>query len=121
MRARAVLAAMAVALGCALPAPGDDVVITVHNLSDLDRVEEPVRLGVPAASAGRLTDASPPLRLLLTDDESEAADIAALLHELNGARQDVERKIFDEAVVLVEALTELPPIIACMSLRERCL
>lgn len=69
------------------------------------------RLAPRLNAAGRLADASPPLRLLLTDSESEAAGIAARLHELNGARQDVERQILDEAVARVEALLPLPPII----------
>ncbi len=66
------------------------------------------RLAPRLNAAGRLADPSPPLRLLLTEDEKEAAEIAALLHELNGARQDVEREILEEAVAQVEALTELP-------------
>jgi len=69
------------------------------------------RLAPRLNAAGRLADASPPLRLLLTESESEAAEIAGRLHELNGARQDVERQILDEAVARVEALAELPPII----------
>jgi len=66
------------------------------------------RLAPRLNAAGRLADPSPPLRLLLTDDEGEAAEIAALLHELNGARQDVEREILEQAVAHVEALVELP-------------
>jgi single-stranded-DNA-specific exonuclease len=69
------------------------------------------RLAPRLNAAGRLTDASPPLRLLLTESESEAGEIAGRLHELNGARQDVERQILDEAMARVEALEELPPII----------
>jgi len=66
------------------------------------------RLAPRLNAAGRLADPSPPLRLLLTEDEVEAAALAAKLHELNGARQDVERQILDEAVAQVEALPELP-------------
>lgn len=67
------------------------------------------RLAPRLNAAGRLADPSPPLRLLLTEDEEEARELAAKLHELNGARQDVERQILDQAVAEVEALTELPP------------
>ena len=67
------------------------------------------RLAPRLNAAGRLADPSPPLRLLLTDDEAEAKSLAAALHELNGARQDVERQIFDQAISVVEALSELPP------------
>ncbi len=66
------------------------------------------RLAPRLNAAGRLADPSPPLRLLLTDDEDEAAEIAVRLHELNGARQDVEKEILEEAVAQVEALPELP-------------
>jgi single-stranded-DNA-specific exonuclease len=67
------------------------------------------RLAPRLNAAGRLADPSPPLRLLLTDDEDEAAALAAELHELNGARQDVERQILEEALRRVEDLAELPP------------
>jgi len=67
------------------------------------------RLAPRLNAAGRLADPSPPLRLLLTDDEDEAATLAARLHELNGARQDVERQILEEALRQVEGLAELPP------------
>ena len=69
------------------------------------------RLAPRLNAAGRLADPSPPLRLLLTEDPQEARVLAARLHELNGARQDVERQILDEAVQRVEALAELPPVL----------
>jgi single-stranded-DNA-specific exonuclease len=62
-------------------------------------------------AAGRLADASPPLRLLLTDDEAEATAIAGVLHELNGARQDVEKGILEEALAHVESMDPLPPVL----------
>ncbi|MBN1629003.1 MAG: DHH family phosphoesterase, partial [Thermoleophilia bacterium] len=67
------------------------------------------RLAPRLNAAGRLADPSPPLRLLLTEDEEEARELAAKLHELNGLRQDVERQILEEAVRRVDALPELPP------------
>ncbi len=69
------------------------------------------RLAPRLNAAGRLADPSPPLRLLLTEDEREASDLAAKLHELNGMRQDVERQLLEEAVARVETLAEIPPII----------
>ncbi len=69
------------------------------------------RLAPRLNAAGRLADPSPPLRLLLTDDEQEAASLAQALHELNGARQDVERHILEEAVECVESSGSLPPVI----------
>jgi single-stranded-DNA-specific exonuclease len=69
------------------------------------------RLAPRLNAAGRLADPSPPLRLLLTEDEKEAASLAHELHELNGARQDVERQILEQAVECVDSCGELPPII----------
>jgi len=69
------------------------------------------RLAPRVNAAGRLADPAPPLRLLLSEDEREAEAVAARLHELNGARQDVERQILEEATAAVEALPDLPPVV----------
>jgi single-stranded-DNA-specific exonuclease len=69
------------------------------------------RLAPRLNAAGRLADPSPPLRLLLTEDEKEAASLAQELHELNGTRQDVERHILDQAVECVESAGPPPPVI----------
>lgn len=55
------------------------------------------RLGPRLNAAGRLATAEKALRLLLTSDETEAKELAALLDEQNRDRQAVERKIYDEA------------------------
>ena len=62
-------------------------------------------------AAGRLLEAGPPLELLLTDDEETAIEISRKLHELNCERQEVERRILDDAVRQVEGLAELPPVL----------
>ena len=91
------------------PRPGLRALATVSGCTGaVDSGAVAFRLAPRLNAAGRLADPSPPLRLLLTDDEAEAAAIAAQLHELNGARQDVERQILDEAVAQVEALADLP-------------
>jgi single-stranded-DNA-specific exonuclease len=69
------------------------------------------RLAPRLNAPGRLADPSPPLRLLLTEDEREAQRLAQTLHELNGARQDVERQIVEEAVRRVDECEALPPIV----------
>ncbi len=66
------------------------------------------RLGPRLNAAGRISDAEKPLRLLLTDDDAEAERLAAELDEMNRQRQEVERRIFQEALEEVEALAELP-------------
>jgi len=58
---RWVAAAALLALAGALPAAGEGEIITVHNLSNADRVAEPVRLGVPlppGETAAHVVDAS---------------------------------------------------------------
>jgi single-stranded-DNA-specific exonuclease len=69
------------------------------------------RLAPRLNAAGRLADPSPPLRLLLTEDETEAVSLARQLHDLNGARQDLERQILDEALQIVSSMGHLPPIL----------
>jgi single-stranded-DNA-specific exonuclease len=55
------------------------------------------RLGPRLNAAGRLATAEKALRLLLTNDEKEAEELAALLDTQNRDRQAVERKICEEA------------------------
>jgi single-stranded-DNA-specific exonuclease len=51
------------------------------------------RLGPRLNAAGRLSTAEKSLRLLLTQDETEAAELAEFLDKHNRERQDVEKKI----------------------------
>jgi single-stranded-DNA-specific exonuclease len=55
------------------------------------------RLGPRLNAAGRLATAEKALRLLLTSDETEAGELAALLDAQNRERQGVERRIWTEA------------------------
>lgn len=52
------------------------------------------RLGPRLNAAGRLSTAEKSLQLLLTHDESEAAELAEFLDKQNRERQDVEKQIF---------------------------
>jgi single-stranded-DNA-specific exonuclease len=76
----------------------------VRKLMEIAAVRSPVaaediafRLGPRLNAAGRLSTAEKALRLLLTNDETEAAELAALLDAQNRERQGVERKICGEA------------------------
>ena len=76
----------------------------IRRLMEVAAVRPPVaaediafRLGPRLNAAGRLTTAEKALRLLLTRDEAEAAELAALLDMQNRERQTVERKICGEA------------------------
>ena len=53
-------------------------------------------------AAGRVGEPMDGLRLLLTDDEQEAAAIAARLEVLNTERQALDQQILDEALLQVE-------------------
>ena len=71
------------------------------------------RLGPRLNAAGRLTTAEKALRLLLTEDLSEAIALAAELDGQNRERQSVEREIVDAAEqrIATENLAEAPAIV----------
>lgn len=54
-------------------------------------------------AVGRLESAVPGVELLLTDDPQRAAALAAELDAANTERRQVERRIFEEAVEMLEA------------------
>ena len=60
------------------------------------------RLGPRLNAAGRLSTAEKSLRLLLTEDESEATMLAAELDRQNRERQDVETQIFVAATEKID-------------------
>lgn len=61
-------------------------------------------LGPRLNAAGRMDEGLPALQLLLSEDVTEARQLARLLNEANDARRAVERDIFEEAVEEVSAL-----------------
>ena len=60
------------------------------------------RLGPRLNAAGRLSTAEKSLRLLLTNDEDQAAALAIELDQQNRARQEVEKEILAAAIVMIE-------------------
>ncbi len=64
------------------------------------------RLAPRINAAGRLSHPETALQLLLTADDTEAAELAGRLEELNRERQAVEDRIVREAVAQVEAWPE---------------
>ncbi len=54
-------------------------------------------------AAGRIGDARETVRLLISEDETEARKIAVHLNELNSRRQQIEEKILTEAREMIEA------------------
>lgn len=76
----------------------------IRKLMEVAAVRSPImaehigfRLGPRLNAAGRLATAEKALRLLLTNDEKEAAELATFLDAQNRERQAVERKICEEA------------------------
>jgi single-stranded-DNA-specific exonuclease len=61
------------------------------------------RLGPRLNAAGRLSTAEKSLRLLLTQEESEAAVLAEELDQQNRERQEVEQEIFDAAIERIDS------------------
>jgi single-stranded-DNA-specific exonuclease len=64
------------------------------------------RLAPRINAAGRLQHPETALQLLLTEDDTEAAELAGRLEELNRERQAVEDRIVREAIAQVEAWPE---------------
>jgi single-stranded-DNA-specific exonuclease len=64
-------------------------------------------LGPRLNAAGRVGDATDGLRLLLSDDPAESADLAQKLESMNVERQALDQRILDEALEQVEQTTDL--------------
>jgi single-stranded-DNA-specific exonuclease len=60
------------------------------------------RLGPRLNASGRLSTAEKSLRLLLTNDEEQAAALAIELDQQNRTRQEVEKEILAAAIVTIE-------------------
>jgi single-stranded-DNA-specific exonuclease len=83
--------------------------IGLQKLMQIAGVHRPIlpedigyRLGPRLNAAGRLSTAEKSLRLLLTEDESEATMLAAELDRQNRERQDVETQIFAAATEKID-------------------
>jgi single-stranded-DNA-specific exonuclease len=83
--------------------------IGLKKLMEVAGVRQPIlpedigyRLGPRLNAAGRLTTAEKSLRLLLTQDESEAMVLATELDRQNRDRQEVEKQIFEAAVEKID-------------------
>ena len=63
-------------------------------------------------AAGRLGEAADAVRLLVTEDDREAAELAGLLNRLNQERQRVEEGIVAEAIRAAEAAPSGPLVLA---------
>jgi len=66
-------------------------------------------------AAGRLGDAADAVRLMLTEDDREATELAGALDRLNRARQQIEEAITAEALQFAEESTQGPIVLASRS------
>lgn len=85
----------------------------LFDVAGLDSAPTPYHLGFilgPRINAGgRIGDAALGARLLATDDEAEAAKIAALLDKLNRERKAIETQMLDEAMAIADQRVETDP------------
>jgi single-stranded-DNA-specific exonuclease len=84
--------------------------IGLRKLMEVAGVQQPIlpdsigfRLGPRLNAAGRLSTAEKSLRLLVTQDESEAAVLAEELDQQNRERQEVEQQVFAAAVERIDS------------------
>ncbi|MEJ8573749.1 single-stranded-DNA-specific exonuclease RecJ [Microbaculum marinum] len=83
--------------------------VGLNALADASRLNEPpdtyhlgFLLGPRINAGGRVGDAALGVRLLLSGDGAEAAEIAGVLDRLNRERQDIEAAILAEAMAMVD-------------------
>jgi single-stranded-DNA-specific exonuclease len=73
----------------------------VANVPDkVDPYHIGFRIGPRLNAAGRLSDATAALELLLTDNAARARELAGLLNDHNAERQRIEGRIVDEAIAM---------------------
>jgi single-stranded-DNA-specific exonuclease len=87
----------------------------LRKLMEISGVKPPIftddigyRLGPRLNAAGRLNTAEKSLRLLLTQNESEATELAELLDKQNRERQEVEKQVF--AAVEEKIVSQFNPL-----------
>jgi single-stranded-DNA-specific exonuclease len=87
--------------------PGLRALMDVSGISStqlIQPVDISFRLGPRINASGRLADAALSVELLLSEDPAFSRDTAQRLDEFNRERQDIERKITEEAEKMVEEL-----------------
>ena len=75
-------------------------------------------LGPRLNAAGRVGDAMDGLRLLLTDDEHAAHDLARSLDTINARRQEIDERILAEAIDDIEHTVDLESSLGLVLARE---
>lgn len=80
------------------------------NKNDLDEESVGFIIGPRLNAVGRLGDASPAVRLLMTFDDQEAKSIATFIQEKNQERQQYVKNITDEAFDMLESYDTSPDV-----------
>ena len=76
--------------------------IDITGYSSIDSTAISFGIAPRINACGRMGEAEIALKLLLTASETEARAIAVKLNELNKERQEVEKKIINEAIEIIE-------------------
>jgi single-stranded-DNA-specific exonuclease len=85
--------------------PGLRALMEVSGISNTQQIQPmdiSFRLGPRINASGRLADAALSVELLLSEDATFARDTAQQLDQFNRERQDIERKITEEAERMIE-------------------
>jgi len=89
--------------------PGVRALITVSGMepgSTLSSVDVSYRIGPRINASGRLADASLPLNLLLAETLEDSERDAELLDEINKERQEIDKRVTDEATEQAKEMGE---------------
>ncbi len=88
------------------PRPGIAALKRVAGIREVTAGVVGFRLAPRLNAAGRLEDAATGVRLLLSEDERSAGDLAGLLDGWNRERQQIEQQTFEAAVRKLDELPE---------------
>lgn len=74
------------------------------NLGSIDETDIGFTIAPRLNAVGRLADAKLAVELLLTDDEETAHKLAKQIEDLNTQRQELTKKVFDEAITQITTM-----------------
>lgn len=81
---------------------GIKALLSKLKYKDIDSIMVSFSMAPRINACGRMGDASIAVELLLEEDLDKASELADRLNELNVLRQEVEKKIFDQAVEMIQ-------------------
>jgi single-stranded-DNA-specific exonuclease len=91
--------------------PGVRALINVSGMEAggvLTSMDVSYRLGPRINASGRLADASLPLQLLLSNSTADCERDAELLDQINRERQEIDKRVTEEATAQAELMGDLP-------------